>query len=48
MALPIFAALLIFPLLIKVIDVSKIKGIFEPVGAAKQIGFVPNKVFLAP
>jgi hypothetical protein len=37
-----------FPLLIIEIDVSKIKGIFDPVGVPKQIGFVPNKLFSAP
>ena len=30
------------------IDESKTNGIFVPVGAAKQIGFVPNKLFFAP
>ena len=30
------------------IDVSKIKGTFDPVGVPKQIGFVPNKLFNAP
>ena len=29
-------------------EVSKIKGTFEPVGAPKQIGLVPNKLFKAP
>ena len=42
------AATLIFPLLITETDVSKIKGTFEEVGVPKQIGFVPNKLFLAP
>ena len=46
--LPNFAATLIFPLLITETDVSKIKGIFDEVGVPKQIGFVPNKLFLAP
>ena len=45
---PSFAALLILPLLIIEIDVSKTNGYFVPVGVAKQIGFVPNKVFFAP
>ena len=45
---PSFAALLIFPLLITEIDVSKTNGALLPEGAAKQIGFVPNKVFFAP
>ena len=42
------AATLIFPLFIIEIDVSKIKGILDPVGVPKQIGFVPNNVFSAP
>ena len=45
---PIFAATLIFPLLIIETEVSKIKGTFEDVGAPKQIGFVPNKLFFDP
>ena len=27
---------------------KQIKGIFDEVGVPKQIGFVPNKLFLAP
>ena len=42
------AATLILPLLIIEIDVSSIKGILDPVGHPKQIGFVPNKLFNAP
>ena len=45
---PVFAATLILPLLIIETDVSKIKGTLEEVGAPKQIGLVPNKLFLAP
>ena len=30
------------------IDVSNMKGIFDPVGVPKQIGLVPNKLFKAP
>ena len=40
-------ALLIFPLLIIDVEASSIKGVL-PVGAPKQIGFVPNKDFFAP
>ena len=29
-------------------EVSKIKGAFEPLGDPKQIGLVPNKLFKAP
>ena len=43
-----FSATLILPLLILEIDASKTNGIFVCVGAAKQIGFVPNKVFFEP
>tara|TARA_B100001250_G_scaffold124702_1_gene105991 strand:- start:873 stop:1133 length:261 start_codon:yes stop_codon:yes gene_type:complete len=46
--LPVLAAILIFPLFIIETEVSKINGIFEFVGAPKQIGFVPNKDFIAP
>ena len=45
---PVFAATLIFPLLITETEVSKIKGIFDDVGVPKQIGLVPNKLFFAP
>ena len=45
---PVLAATLIFPLFITETDVSKIKGTFDEVGVPKQIGFVPNKLFLAP
>ena len=44
----VLAATLILPLLITDTDVSNIKGIFDAVGVPKQIGFVPNKLFLAP
>ena len=30
------------------IEVSKIKGIFDPVGVPKHIGLVPNNAFLDP
>ena len=43
---PSFSALLIFPLFIKEIDVSRTNGALVPVGAAKQIGFVPNKLLI--
>ena len=42
------AATLIFPLFIIETEVSNINGTFEEVGVPKQIGFVPNKLFLAP
>ena len=29
-------------------DVSRINGVFDPVGVPKQTGFVPNKLFKAP
>ena len=45
---PVLAATLILPLLITETEVSKIKGTFEAVGVPKQIGLVPNKLFLAP
>ena len=44
---PNFSACLILPLFIIDVDVSNIKGTL-PVGTPKQIGFVPNKDFLAP
>ena len=46
--LPILAASLILPLLITDTDVSKINGVLLPDGVPKHIGFVPNKLFLAP
>ena len=42
------AANLIFPLLIFAIAVSNIKGTLAPVGEPIHIGFVPNKLYLAP